>query len=166
MLQLPEGLRGTVEDDLHVTLAYLGQADPAEALLAFEAAVERLQGPIEARASGWALLGPARRPWAVALELAGEGLVGALSGLRDPCRALVGLEPESRPVRPHLTLGAIPRSASEAFRREVAEWVDQASVPRLSIPISSVALYTHASEGRARYAVVQSRGMAQMSRGR
>ncbi|WP_375258277.1 RNA 2',3'-cyclic phosphodiesterase [Citreimonas sp.] len=107
--RMPKG-RMVDADNLHLTLAFLGECDAEEA----EAAHDALDG-LRAPAVSTALAGPAiyggRHGQAVALEAdAGAPLFELHDRLRGRLRG-AGLVPERRRFRPHVTLTRLPGRA-------------------------------------------------------
>jgi 2'-5' RNA ligase len=117
------GARWQPAENLHVTLRFLGEvADPD---------VARLGGPVAAAAAAHrrlrlALDGPAALPERKRARVACLGVRPdpRLGALRDAVAAAaestLGLEPDPRPFRPHLTLAGVKRpwtaAASDAWR--------------------------------------------------
>jgi 2'-5' RNA ligase len=99
--------------NLHVTLAFLGDVDPQDAAAAVPTSFAA--GPLRTAA---AILLPPRRPRVLAVEL--EDLTGACTRLQAAVAAALveaGVyEPESRPWLPHVTIGR----TRERVRRDAA----------------------------------------------
>lgn len=120
------GLRPMRRDQLHVTLAFIGEAGPRKAALAREV-VESV--PVQSGGEGvierFLLLPSANRARVVALELSdGQGVFATLfeevmSGLE---RAGV-MQREKRPFRPHLTIARLRDAAPVQPRSECGQAV-------------------------------------------
>lgn len=120
------GVRWVRPEQLHLTLKFLGETPgdrrPAvEGALAGAAAAGR---PIDLRLTSGGVFpsgGPPRVLW-LGAEPAGE--LAALAGAVDEALAPLGFPPESRPFRPHLTLGRAEPGAvfdRAILAREMAE---------------------------------------------
>lgn len=138
-------------DTAHLTLRFLGDADPArlDALHARLPAVAGSVAGIRARPGatgafpGW---GRPRVLW-LGIESAGE-IERLAAGVEAAARA-AGFDPEARPFTPHLTLGRV-RGARGARRAAVAVrgWVPDGTPE----PIPEVVLYrSELGTGRARH---------------
>lgn len=145
---LPAGTRAFHPADLHVTIAFLGAVGEDRARDAWAALTQPPEAAICATLGPRAALGPPRRPTALGLELdAGQpdsDLTRLIATWRDPLRMAAGLAPETRAVRPHVTLGRPPRDAAQQWRRALADWLEGEIETRV-IPLERIALYTRAS---------------------
>jgi 2'-5' RNA ligase len=114
-----DGVRWVPEENLHVTLRFLGQVERArlpELTAAARAAAAPL-APFEL-ALGAAVAFPSpRRPRVVALALAPEAPLVALAAALEAALVAQGVAPEARRFRAHLTLG---RSRGPAFALDLA----------------------------------------------
>jgi 2'-5' RNA ligase len=141
-------LRWTDPDGWHVTLAFLGQTDPAR----IPDLIERLTAavcPLAPFIVATGRLGAFPRP--------GQAL-SVWVGIEDPDRSLrelaaavqvAVLEPDQRrPLHGHLTVGR-----SRARRGEpLAEWIAAHAFPPATLPVEEVVLYrSHLGRGPARY---------------
>jgi 2'-5' RNA ligase len=142
----PEGVRRVPVDNLHLTLAFLGQRSTAEAL----AVGERLVGlarPLEALRTAGTLWLPPRRPGVLAVAIAECGGLSALhADLVQSLVETVGFEPERRPFRPHVTLARVRRPGS------VRATALAPAPPALAVEPVSLTLYrSFTAAGGARY---------------
>lgn len=98
------GARWQTDEQLHVTLRFIGEVDPPKAA-DIDAALRSIQAPqFSVRLKGTGIFGEAKKPRAL---WAGMEPESALQHLRDKVEsALVccGVEPEKRKFKPHLTL--------------------------------------------------------------
>ena len=103
-----DGLRALAPEALHVTLAFLGWRDDADAD-AVGAQLGGLARPAGGLSVGEALWLPRRRPRVLAVEL--HDADGALAALqRDTAAALtraIGWQPEKRPFLAHVTVARV-----------------------------------------------------------
>ena len=143
----PDGVRRVPEENLHVTLAFLGPR-PVEEV----AAAGRLLAPLASAcavgplATAGELWLPPRRPGVLTVALAGDDRLGALqSALVERLREAIGFEPERRAFRPHVTVGRIARGA-----RVTARTLTPA--PALTFDARALTLYrSRTGSGGARY---------------
>lgn len=145
-------LRLLAPEQLHVTLAFIGEVDPGRRETA-RLVVEQL--PVEeggeAELGGFLLLPSPRRARVVALEIEDgkrvlhrlyEAVVGGLE-------AAGVMRREARPFRPHLTIARLRQPAALQPRWECG---------RHAYPVESVRLYrSHLGPGGARYTVLAAR---------
>jgi 2'-5' RNA ligase len=107
----PAEVRRVPAENLHVTLAFLGNRDRKEAT-AVGALLAQLARPLaELRVRG-ALWLPPRRPGVLSVALeADESLAALQAELVDGLVSAIGFEAEQRPFRPHVTVGRVVRGA-------------------------------------------------------
>lgn len=107
-----DGLRLLEEAMLHVTLAFLGWRDVAQAARIGDLAMACAAPVPELSAAGAAWL-PPRRPRVLAVDLTdARGDVAALQRrVSDALAAGAAYEPERRPFRPHVTVARVPKRA-------------------------------------------------------
>ena len=125
--ELPEAA-WTRPESWHVTLRFLGQVAPGP-LEHFAAAIaETAAGSAEWRliAAGPAVFPSVRRARVLGIALAEKtGALARLAAAAEAQARAIGLEPEERPFRPHVTLARLrrpwPPAAVERFRAAVAD---------------------------------------------
>ena len=108
----------------HLTLQFLGEVTAAR-LPAFAAALDALAGrPRFALRLGESLrLPPGRRARVFALALAeGFAPLAELAGAVTTATAALGVEPERRPFRAHLTLARAPREGTLPPELDAGRW--------------------------------------------
>lgn len=146
------GLRLMRPEQLHVTLAFIGQADE-EKQAAARAAVETLEAGLGGAAvlGGYLMLPAAIRARVVALEIEDtaavfEQLFEAVMGRLEADGVM---QREKRPFRPHLTIARLKTPSHLQPKMEC---------DRHDYPVSSVCLYRSDLErGGARYTVMARR---------
>jgi 2'-5' RNA ligase len=96
-------------ENLHVTLRFLGDIDPARVapLAAHVRAQTEAIAPFALRLGVLAAFPPGRRPRVVVLELAPEAPLAALAAGVERGVVAAGCSPEARTFRGHLTLGRV-----------------------------------------------------------
>ena len=104
-----DGVRWVRPENLHVTLRFLGQTDPAR----IPAIVQKLRAAVSACPSLALQLGAVggfpspRRPRVIACEVGPEKSLVELAEVVEGAVTQAGCEPEARRFRAHLTLGRI-----------------------------------------------------------
>jgi len=96
-------------ETLHLTLRFLGDVTPAEldAVGAAVGEVVAVHAPGHVAITGVGPFPARRRPSVIALRLADHAGLAALAADVEAACVRVGLEPEARGFRPHLTLGRL-----------------------------------------------------------
>jgi RNA 2',3'-cyclic 3'-phosphodiesterase len=145
------------DENLHVTLWFLGEVDEARTLALRDAmAVPFAMAPFDLRLGGFGVFppsGPPRVIW-MGITSGAEGLQALHAGLSVRLRPL-GFEPEGRRFNPHLTLARVrqrpARDAGQAARRIVVAQAADAGVS----PVEAVTLLqSHLSPRGATYDAV------------
>lgn len=156
---LPAGLRRLHPDDLHITVAFLGPVGERRALTAWAETEAIDAGPFALRTGTPAALGRPRRPSAYGLDLlADETFVHWMAHWRDRLRAAADVEPETRSVRPHVTLARPPRTAGPAIQQRARAWLDNTEPEAASLLLDRIVLYTSSDgAGPQRYRWVRQR---------
>ena len=114
----PEGVRWVPEENLHLTLKFLGDVEPdriPKLIAASTAKLERVGG-FEVMLGGLGVFPNARRARVVWLGVqAGGPELARLARKLDAAAARIGVERERRPFRTHLTLGRLRQPAPLAL---------------------------------------------------
>jgi 2'-5' RNA ligase len=107
-------------ETFHVTLRFLGDVEVSRIAALARQVVERTAEirPFALRLGGARAFPSPRRPRVVVLDLAPAAPLEALAAAVEGGVVAAGFEPESRPFRPHLTLGRV-RGAGERLPREL-----------------------------------------------
>lgn len=114
-------------DRLHLTMKFLGERPDDEATGIADAARRAIAGlsPVRASLHGAGAFPNFRRPRVVWLGMHPEAPLAAIARRLDAALAPLGVEPESRPFRAHVTLGrvadAMPPAAAAALERDVRQ---------------------------------------------
>jgi 2'-5' RNA ligase len=142
----PAAMRRVAEDNLHVTLAFLGARAPSDAETV-AALLGGLVRPLGQLAVGDALWLPPRRPGVLAVALeTGPALSGLHAGLVAALTDAIGFEPERRALRPHVT---VARARRDTRLRATAL---HSPPPALTFEPEALVLYrSHTAPGGARY---------------
>lgn len=122
----PGSVRWGRPGGIHLTLKFLGDTslDTVEEVKVALAQAAAEVGPFAFTVAGLGCFPNTRRPRVVWVGL--QEPTGTLARLRDAVEAHVaplGFPTESRPFRPHLTLGRVQRRASKSEVREIGEVV-------------------------------------------
>ena len=105
------GARWQSEDQLHLTLRFIGDVDRRQAEDVHAALGAVRQAPFEVRLSGVGFFGSRGQPAAVWAGVAPHEPLAALHRKIDQTLVRIGLEPERRAYMPHITLARLNRSA-------------------------------------------------------
>jgi RNA 2',3'-cyclic 3'-phosphodiesterase len=142
----PPAVRRVAQDNLHVTLAFLGSRDEGEAAAAGRLLAEHVR-PLAALHTADALWLPPRRPGVLTVALrADDGLSTLQADLAAALARAIGFQAETRPFRPHVTVGRVARGTRLGTRSALAP------PPQLSFAPPSLTLYrSHTGPGGARY---------------
>ncbi|MDQ3769063.1 MAG: RNA 2',3'-cyclic phosphodiesterase [Actinomycetota bacterium] len=130
-------LRAVPPQNLHLTLAFLGAREEAE-VPAIGAIVTATAGATPHLSLGAPLWLPPRRPGVLTVEV--DDHTGALNTLHASLTAALqagaAFMPETRPFRPHITVGRVPRG-----HRIRPQDTDLSSPPSATIPATALILY-------------------------
>lgn len=152
LAHLPESCRGFHQEDLHLTVAFLGAMDPV-LQSAVETAMNRIEAaPVEVTLGNPRALPTRRKPSAFCLELArGRDRVASWIGAwRGDLYAAAGSRPDDREPLPHLTIARPRRSQGQLSRSEGLSWLDALRPPDGVFRLDRLALFTWASDRRER----------------
>lgn len=143
----PPAVRRVAQDNLHVTLAFLGSRGEDEAAAAGRLLAEHAR-PLAALRTAGALWLPPRRPSVLSVAVRADDDLSALQAdLAGALERAIGFAPEARPFRPHVTVGRVARGTRVDPRRALAP-----PAPQLSFAPPSLTLYrSHTEPGGARY---------------
>jgi 2'-5' RNA ligase len=141
----PPEVRRVAEENLHLTLAFLGarSADEADSVAALLPGVVSPMGELRTAGALWL---PPRRPGVLTVALAGEPSLEALqAAVAGALGDAIGYDPEHRRFRPHVTVGRVRRGA----RVEALSLPDP---PELVFAAEALTLYrSHTGPGGSRY---------------
>jgi 2'-5' RNA ligase len=142
----PAGTRLFHPDDLHITVAFLGEVNEELARRAFTHASAWPSASVAARLGAVVPMGRASHPSAFsALLTHGEADAGAgIAAVRDLMADAAQVPRESRAVVPHVTVARPKRSADAAQRRQAAAWAKSLALGNPAVQLSAIALYTWA----------------------
>ena len=149
--ELPAGLRCIADADLHITLAFLGSVGEARAHDAWAHALTLPCPAFDVAAQRLVALGKPSRPSAYGVMFDDEqgSLADFIGQHRDALRESAGVNAESRPPLPHLTLARPPRSAGPVIRKCASDWIDDGELPSTRLELDRLALYRRAPDGHA-----------------
>jgi len=148
----PEALRRFHADDLHLTVAFLGACGEDGARAAWAAAEELPLPEFEATLGGLVPMGNRKKPSAIAVALEqGRGPVAEyMTRWRGELLAAAGARPDTRPAKPHITIGRPPRRAEPEERAAIVAWGK--AYPKLDVRVrlDELALYTWSDDRTVR----------------
>jgi 2'-5' RNA ligase len=144
------GARWIDPENYHVTLRFIGDVDDAVAREIASILGQVRRPTFELRLDGVSSFG-GRRPRAVIATLAPTPALLDLQAEHERMMQRVGLEPEGRKYKPHVTLARLRDSSN----RQVAEYLSlRASLPTMPFPVSRFVLFSsRASVGGGPYVV-------------
>lgn len=156
----PDNMRRFPADDLHLTLAFFGGVDEADARRGWAQALRDPPEALRVRFGPVEPFGNPRKPSAFGLTLS-QGREAACEVLKhrgDAILLAAGCKPARRPPRPHVTLARPPYKARQADRQAALRWSERAATPEVEVALDTLALYTWAHDRRQRlFRVVESR---------
>jgi 2'-5' RNA ligase len=132
---LSENIRWVRLDTVHITLAFLGDTEPDRVLLVKGLLNERLAGfgPVEIEVSGTGFFGRRNDPkvlwFGVSINDALTGLHKIVNGITEEA----GLVSDSRPFRPHITIGRIRKFSGSCCYESLPEDVRKGILMKTSI---------------------------------
>lgn len=109
-----DGARWTRPEQLHLTLRFLGDV-PAEQVPEFEAGLRAVEAPpLDLRLAGLTVFPNRRRPRVLVVRIEREEALGRLQHAIEQTVQALGIEPEPRPFRPHVTLARLRQPDARA----------------------------------------------------
>jgi len=122
---IPGGVRWQDPTGIHLTLKFLGNIDPHRVDGLLKAMADSAKGspPFQLRLAGLGAFPNQRQPRVLWVGLAGDlqSLQGLHEKVEEEVQKLAPTSPsrESRPFRPHLTLGRVQEGVSQAIRSQI-----------------------------------------------
>ena len=145
LASLPPGIQRFHEEDLHVTVAFLGPIGERRARAAFALADWTQWPTLSATTGPRAAFGNPRRPSAYGLEVEGDAVRRFLAAWRDALLQAAGRPAETRGIRPHVTLGRPPRRLAATMRDRARPWLDETQPPT-PLRLDRIALFAGSDE--------------------
>jgi 2'-5' RNA ligase len=158
----PAGTRLLAAADLHLTVAYLGDVGEARARAAYHALPPAAVQAFEFRLGPVVPMGNPRRPGALSARIERTGAIGrslaeSLAAPRDLILAAAALPPETRAMKPHVTLARLRRKAGSEERQRALAWAAECDLSSIRIRLDRIALYHAARDRTVRaYDIVES----------
>jgi 2'-5' RNA ligase len=150
-------VRWCTQDQLHVTLKFLGEVDQArlKQVCDIVARSSRQLAPFQIRLSGLGGFPSPRSPRVLWCGIDDpSGSCARWVSLADPQFTALGFEAETRAFTPHITLGRSKSPQGAAAMREVLERT--AALPAVEMTVSEIVLFeSRLSPAGARYIRVQ-----------
>lgn len=147
--ELPSSFRRFHPDDVHLTLAFLGDCDEDHAMRAVAALDERLKtatvGPMKVSLGEVVPMGARGRRYTALSALLGEGrdeATACVASLRDVLADAAERPRDQRPAKPHVTLARPRGRATDADRRAGLAWAASLDLGRVHATLDRIALYT------------------------
>lgn len=132
----PDVVRWSDPSNIHLTLRFLGATDPAAVPDIIARLRQSVPGmtPPALSLSGLGTFPARRQPRIVWAGMAGDlEMVGKLQSVAENTAAALGWPAETRPFRPHLTLGRVRDRASPNQRQSLLRAIAAAAIPPASI---------------------------------
>lgn len=159
----PDGTRLLAGPDLHLTVAFLGNVGEHCARDAFQALAPAAIERFEILLGAVVAMGNPRRPSALSAlvhpaEAEGRSIAELLAAPRDTMLDAADRPPETRAMKPHVTLARLRRKAGPQDRRRALAWAADCDLAWTRIGLDQVALYTGSRDRSSRaYDIVESR---------
>ena len=159
----PRTTRRFHPDDLHVTVAFLGEVGADRAAHAFDALRDHVIPPRDVSLGRVVPMGAPRRWSALAAEVADATpedppLADLLTAPRNRALAAAGAPAETRSMRPHVTIARVRRRKGGETRREALAWAETLEIDARPLELARLALFTRADATSDRtYRIVDER---------
>ena len=155
----PGGLRRFHADDVHLTVAFLGNVGEERARAAWRVVLEKEVGVCSVRLGGLRGMGNPRRPSAISVVLTDghEEVSRFIEALRGGVCEAAGVEPDKRAPLPHITIARPPRKVDPGLLRQAMAWAKAAPPVDVELTLDRLALYTGSDDRTVRqYRAVES----------
>lgn len=155
---IPRHIRAFNAADLHVTVAFLRDCGEAKARLAWAAVEPYFREPLTFELGAVEALGNRWRPSALGIcsRTVDNPVTQFIDRVRDLATFKAGVEPETRPPKPHITVIRPPKRGSLEEIREILDWAAAAPAVEHTLRFERLALYTRSVErGRQFRTVVE-----------
>ncbi|HKO91561.1 MAG TPA: 2'-5' RNA ligase family protein, partial [Polyangiaceae bacterium] len=166
--ELPGSLRRFHEEDVHLTLAFLGGVGEAAAERSLAALDERLASTpvpsIEVSLGEVVPMGGSRSRYTALSALLARGrpeATACITALRDVLTETANGRREQRAAKPHVTLARPRQRATDADRQAGLVWAAQLDLGGVHATLDRIALYTWSERRQARlFRIVAERRLA------
>ncbi|HPB97537.1 MAG TPA: hypothetical protein PKW66_16580, partial [Polyangiaceae bacterium] len=147
----PDGIRLFHQEDLHLTLAFLGSVSEQQARAGWEALRWNL-APTTVTLGAVVPMGAPGRYSALSatLEQGRATIEQAIGACRDAICDAAGARRESRSPKAHITIARPSRNASDSTRAGGLRWAQRIDYHQPSVPLHTIALYTWANDRKVR----------------
>jgi len=145
---LPKNFRRFHQDDVHMTLAFLGGCGEEKALAALAALDERIaKTPITSLDVSFAEIVPMGSPrhytaLSAVLAEGREAATARVTEYRDLLTETAAGRRDTRPAKPHVTVARPRRRATDADRKAGIEWARTVDLRAMRARLDRIALYT------------------------
>lgn len=155
----PEKIRLFHPQDLHITVAFLGDVSEQRAQNAWQHLDWRLES-LRVTLGSVVPMGAAHRYSALSalLDQGRQQLEEAITQCRDEVTQAAGVAKETRPAKAHITIARASRTASAQHREQGIRWASNIDLHDCEILLDTIGLYTWATDRKERqFRVVHSR---------
>ena len=143
LVDKPKRVRGFHPNDLHITLAFLGNCSPINAQQTWEHATKIPPHATTIISNQLKPMGNPKRPSALSLTFQQDEIISQwISTYRGALLQQAGARPDNRPPLPHLTIARPQRRITDKQRANAVEWSQSIVVPSIPISFSTMALFT------------------------
>ncbi|HRR07086.1 MAG TPA: hypothetical protein PLO56_00175 [Rhodothermales bacterium] len=153
MVELPKGLRSFHPEDLHLTVAFLGNCGHKAALHAWEKLVQEVYFmPFPLMPGALVPFGSPKNPSAYSIvpTIGKEMATKLIARYRDPFLQEVSAKPDLRPPQPHITIVRPSRNSTTEEQKQHLFWANNLHFPESTSVIHTLALYTWADDRRVK----------------
>ena len=145
----PENVRLIRPENLHLTIAFLGDVGESAAQHAWQENHRFTLAPLDIHLQSIEPFGNPKRPaLAATLTQGKEPIENAISTCRDELLAAAGCPAEKRPARAHITLARPRRKSTPQELHHALHWASGVDLSTVSIPLTEIALYTWSSDDK------------------
>ncbi len=162
----PRNTRRFHPDDLHVTVAFLGDVGAERGRRAFDALRDHAIPARDVSLGRVVPMGAPRRWSALAAEVVDASpcvpsLANVLTAPRDRGLEVAGAPAKARVMRPHVTIARVRRRKGGEGRREALAWAETLEIDTRRLHLDRLALFTRADADSDRtYRIVDERPLA------
>ncbi|MDP7038397.1 MAG: RNA 2',3'-cyclic phosphodiesterase [Myxococcota bacterium] len=143
----PENVRLIRAENIHLTIAFLGDVGESAALRAWQENHRFTLPPIDIHLRSIEGFGNPKRPALAATLAKGQDIVErAITACRDDILTAAGCPAEKRPARAHITLARPRRKSTPQELQNTLYWASSVDLSTVCMPLTEIALYTWSND--------------------